>query len=418
MAFEKRLQKIYAALCLVLPLFIWPKGGDSDHFYLPKVIMLAFFCLVLLVYMIYHQHDIKKFKVMDPIMAVSLTFLLMLTISLFFALDLRESLLGRVYRYEGYLTIVMYLFLFWGSRFIRDDQWILRMLLAGVVIQAIYGIAQSFGFDPVLRDNVRSGWVSTFGTLGNPNFYGSFMVMALPLSIWFMFKQQLQLGAVIYAFVFYALLASMTRGAWLGAVVGLFVTLWLARKSASYLSKISLIFVISFVLLVQFNTSHQNQVVTQALSIPKEAVDVLVQAETAPQAGSYRIFIWTHVLELIEARPLTGYGFDYLPKLFFEYYQKDMQSVMGRLMTIDKAHNEYLNIAVSAGIPSLLAYLALLFIVLKTSISKGKNLLFAVIIAYLIQAFFNISVVSVAYLFWILLGRLVPYASKSIPEAY
>lgn len=417
MAFEKGLQKIYAALCLIVPLFIWPKGGNSDHFYLPKLVLLVLFAFVLLLYLIYHREEVKKFKVMDSITMASLAFLLMLTLSLFFAMDLKESLLGRVYRYEGYLTIVLYLFLFWGSRFIRNDQWVLRLLLVGVVIQAIYGIAQTSGFDPFLRDDVRLGWQSAFGTLGNPNFYGSFMVMALPLSIWYMFKHQFHMGAVIYALVFYALMASMTRGAWLGASVGLFVCLGLARKSSSYLSKISLIFVISLSLLIHYNASHQNQVVTQALSIPKEAVEVLAQAETAPQAGSYRIFIWTHVLALIKERPMTGYGFDYLPKLFFEYYQKDMQSVMGRLMTIDKAHNEYLNIAVSAGIPSLIAYLTLLFVVLKNSLSKEKNLLLAVIIAYLVQAFFNISVVSVAFIFWILLGRLVPYANKSIIEA-
>ena len=418
MAFEKGLQKIYAALCLIVPLFIWPKGGNSDHFYLPKLVLLTLFCFILLVYLIYHREEIKKFKVMDTITMASLAFLLMLTLSLFFALDLKESLFGRIYRYEGYLAIVLYLFLFWGSRFIRNDQWVLRLLLVGVVIQAIYGIAQTSGFDPVLRDDVRMGWQSAFGTLGNPNFYGSFMVMALPLSIWYMFTHHFYMGAVIYALVFYALLASMTRGAWLGSSVGLFVCLWLARKSSRYLSKIGLIFVISLTLLVQFNSSHHNQVMTQALSIPKEAVEVLVQAESAPQAGSYRIFIWTHVIELIKERPVTGYGFDYLPKLFFEYYQKDMQSVMGRLMTIDKAHNEYLNIAVSAGIPSLIAYLVFVIVVLKSSISKERNLLFAVIIAYLVQAFFNISVVSVAFLFWILLGRLVPYASKSIFEAY
>lgn len=113
------------------------------------------------------------------------------------------------------------------------------MLLAGIVVQAIYGIAQTSGFDPILRDDVRLGWQSAFGTLGNPNFYGSFMVMALPLSIWYMFKHQFHIGVVLYALVFYALLASMTRGAWLGASVGLFVCLWLARKSTSYLSKIS-----------------------------------------------------------------------------------------------------------------------------------------------------------------------------------
>ncbi len=418
MAFEKGLQKIYAALCLIVPLFIWPKGGNADHFYLPKLILLVLFCIILMVYLIFHRNEVKAFKVMDTITMTSLAFLMFLSISLLFALDLKESLFGRIYRYEGYLTIVLYLFLFWGSRFLRDDRCLLRCLLIGVVIQAIYGIAQSHGFDPILRDDVRIGWQSAFGTLGNPNFYGSFMVMALPLSIWFLFKQDTSHGVVLYALVFYALLASMTRGAWLGASVGLLVSLVLVRKSPSYLSKVSLIFIISLSLLVQYNQSHHNQVVTQALSIPKEAVEVFVQAETAPQAGSYRIFIWIHVLELIQERPLTGYGFDYLPKLFFEHYQADMHSVMGRLMTIDKAHNEYLNIAVSAGIPSLIAYLMLLFVILKQSFANSRNVLIAVIMAYLVQAFFNISVVSVAFVFWILLGRLVPYARKSIFEAY
>lgn len=416
MAFEKGIQKIYAALCLIVPIFIWPKGGDSDHFYLPKVILLAFFCLVILLFMIYHRKDVMQYMLFDKVSIASLVFLVMLTFSLFFAMDLKESLLGRVYRFEGYLTIVMYLFLFWGSRFIRDDRWVLKALLISVVVQSIYGIAQSYGYDPILRDDVRIYWLSAFGASGNPNFYGSFMVMALPLSIWYTFKQNKFIGHILYAMVFYALLASMTRGAWLGACVGLFVALWIARKSPSYLSKVSMVLLISFVLLVQFNQSHHNQVITQALSIPKEAVEVFTQAEEAPKAGSYRIFIWTHVVELIESRPLTGYGFDYLPKLFFEHYQTDMNTVMGSLMTIDKAHNEYLNLAVSAGIPSLLAYLSLLLLVLSQSMKKGSNFIIAIIIAYLVQAFFNISVVSVAFLFWILLGRLVPYASKSVFE--
>lgn len=416
MAFEKSIQKIYAALCLIVPIFIWPRGGNSDHFYLPKVVLLALFCLLIVVLIIYHRKEVIQYKLLDKISIASLIFLALLTISLFFAMDLKESLLGRVYRYEGYLTIVMYLFLFWGSRFIRDDRIVLKFLLISVIIQSVYGITQSNGFDPILRDDVRMYWNTAFGASGNPNFYGSFMVMALPLSIWYMFKQNKTIGLVVYALAFYALLASMTRGAWLGATVGLFIALWIARKSPSYLSKISLILLISFIVLVQFNHSHHNQVVTQALSIPKEAVEVLAQTEEAPKAGSYRIFIWTHVIELIEARPLSGYGFDYLPKLFFEHYQSDMNTVMGRLMTIDKAHNEYLNLAVSAGIPSLLAYLSLLLLVLVQSMKNGSNFIFAIIIAYLVQAFFNISVVSVAFLFWILLGRLVPYASKAIIE--
>ena len=129
MAFEKGIQKIYAALCLIVPIFIWPKGGDSDHFYLPKVILLALFCLIIVLFMIYHRKDVLQYALFDKISMVTLVFLALLTFSLFFAMDLKESLLGRVYRFEGYLTIVMYLFLFWGSRFIRDDRWVLKALL-------------------------------------------------------------------------------------------------------------------------------------------------------------------------------------------------------------------------------------------------------------------------------------------------
>lgn len=63
MAFEKGLQKIYAALCLIVPLFIWPKGGNSDHFYLPKLVLLVLFTFVLLVYLFYHREEIKKWQI-------------------------------------------------------------------------------------------------------------------------------------------------------------------------------------------------------------------------------------------------------------------------------------------------------------------------------------------------------------------
>ena len=39
---------------------------------------------------------------------------------------------------------------------------------------------------------------------------------------------------------------------------------------------------------------------------------------------------------------------------------------------VDKAHNEYLQIAVTLGIPALLTYLLLLFVVIQKSISSSK----------------------------------------------
>ena len=82
---------------------------------------------------------------------------------------------------------------------------------------------------------------------------------------------------------------------------------------------------------------------------------------------------------------------------------------------IDKAHNEYLHIAVTMGIPALLFYLAFIgMIVIKGIKRSSKHKVIAmytiVIISYLVQAFFNISTIGIAPIFWFILGL----ASRSI----
>ena len=88
---------------------------------------------------------------------------------------------------------------------------------------------------------------------------------------------------------------------------------------------------------------------------------------------------------------------------------------------VDKAHNEYLQIAVTIGIPALLVYLLLLFSVyrkafqaLNEATKQQKYILFtllAVITGYLVQANFNISVVSVAPILWMFLGIVYGYST-------
>ena len=79
--------------------------------------------------------------------------------------------------------------------------------------------------------------------------------------------------------------------------------------------------------------------------------------------------------------------------------------------TVDRAHNEYLHIAAVTGIPALICYLLMLFLITINNIKfifkdKIQTALLFGVLGYLIQAFFNISVVSVAPIFWILLGLL------------
>lgn len=75
----------------------------------------------------------------------------------------------------------------------------------------------------------------------------------------------------------------------------------------------------------------------------------------------------------------------------------------------DKAHNEYLNIAVTLGIPALVVYMVFLIAIIfpnLKNIFKRKDIfiILSIIGSYLVQAFFNISTIGIAPIFWLCLG--------------
>ena len=77
----------------------------------------------------------------------------------------------------------------------------------------------------------------------------------------------------------------------------------------------------------------------------------------------------------------------------------------------DKAHNEYLHIAATNGIPALGIYLVFLGLIIMPRISimfkdKITFIFLLCIFSYLVQAFFNISTIGVAPLFWMILGLI------------
>ena len=74
----------------------------------------------------------------------------------------------------------------------------------------------------------------------------------------------------------------------------------------------------------------------------------------------------------------------------------------------DKVHNEYLQILITEGIFCLISYLVMYGIIcirgMKNSFKNKEIYLLLPVIGYLVQAFFNISVIEVAPIFFIALG--------------
>lgn len=133
--------------------------------------------------------------------------------------------------------------------------------------------------------------------------------------------------------------------------------------------------------------------------------------------GSARGYIWSRSLPLLKNTIITGYG----PDTFALHFPQN--DYMGKLLAygdsgiiVDKPHNIYLQAGINTGIISLLALLALFGMYFISSIKVYLNRkfdslvevggvgIFAATCGYLIAGLFNDSTISVAPVFWVLLG--------------
>lgn len=143
--------------------------------------------------------------------------------------------------------------------------------------------------------------------------------------------------------------------------------------------------------------------------------------EGKEELGSSRGYIWSRTLPLLGNCLFTGYGPDTFTYNFpqndvlAKYYSYE-QFDQGFYVTVDKPHNLYLQIFYSSGLIALLAFLGIVVFYLvdcfrlyalrreyRTEQAMGISVMLG-IVGYLAAGMFNDSVVSVAPVFWILLG--------------
>lgn len=391
----------------VVPIIYYPLESNYSMSLKLWVILL---CLIFIVVEKLARRDLVVLNGKYVFLLVS--FIGLVITSVLLVGDIGRGLFGSEMRPDGIVVMLVYVLLF---RFVGSfrKRYSLFLLLGGLIVSLI-GILQYYGLDILPPTEVSVLWNNAaYSTIGNPNFLGSYLVLLLPVAMYEFVGLKKWYGLVVYGVILYCLLATMSRGPWLGAMaaVGMFVLmLWLVKKFD--LKRLGIVFVISVALIGLFNVLGDGALLNRFGTIGTDIGEVVSGGENLEKAGSYRMFIWIRSLELVKENPLWGVGLEQLGYAFIDNYSEDMVQYWGRVMFVDRAHNEYLHIAVSTGIPSLLVYLAFLFMVLRDgwrNWRKDEMLLpvYAAVVGYLVQAFFNISVVSVAYLFWIYMGFLV-----------
>ena len=376
----------------LLPLAYW--WDTYDRFVLPKLLVARVLLIGLLILFLARviatgSLTIKRTPLDLPLLA----FVISALVSTVFAYNQNVAVFGTYARYDGLLTILTYAGLFWlcvqAMDGPDDARVLLRVLLASGYLVAAIAILQS------VSDSVAQGAiVPAFGTLGQQNVLGAFLVLLWPLALrelvaansWSTRIIALNVLGVLGA----ALILTLSRSAWVGTALAI-VILIVGSRRAFRLRIIGA--AIALVALVAAGLSLGNSQVER--QIQARAMTVFDVSAWGPRPA-----IWRDSLSLIASRPIVGYGPDNVGLV----YPRFQATNLGRSQ-VDKAHAESLQVAATQGLIGLAAY-ALVLAAFVRAFWKGRHregavAIFAGWIAYQATLQLNFSALAASLPFWI-----------------
>lgn len=151
---------------IVMPLIVTKK--IEPKFLMTKLAFLYIACtLAFIVFIWNRKYDFKK----EHIFAI--LFILSILISVIFSPFKKTALWGSFSRYEGFVSILIYVVLFIiSSQYFKVNKKSINLLLIVGSIMGIYGVLQVLGIDPI-QDWMFDGNITkvAYGTIGNRNFF-------------------------------------------------------------------------------------------------------------------------------------------------------------------------------------------------------------------------------------------------------
>ncbi len=296
------------------------------------------------------------------------------------------------------VSLVLYVVIFYlFYKESRVSKVCLEAILVCATVVSLYGILQYYKIVEGALVLVRGGWEQRMSTIGSRNFAGTYSMLFLPIACGLYLYEQRMRGLLYAGILFALLMASQTRSAWIALMVCLPLFFAFSLRDKEKLKRWGILILLFVAIFGVMNHTKKDALANRAKTVVSDAQNIKQDS-----AGSHRIFYWKRTLPLLFERPWLGSGPD--------TYGQVMRNEYGEIsMHFPKAHNEYLQMLITVGWPATIMYLMIVGWVLLRVV-KGiqkeplQQVLFCCIAGYLVQAFFNISVISTAPIFWAMLG--------------
>lgn len=382
----------------------------------------------------------RKIDIYDYIFFVLITAGIIATI---LAVDKEMSLFGKSYRHEGLLSIISYylLFITWkveGNQ--KDVKNLLRVIIFMALFNCIYSFLQVYTSTKLVLRYTPNMSMAT-GLLGNPNFFGSYIVTVISLiTTKFLLNKKISIKDLIIILLLYVgLVNCQSTGPYLTYLITIiFIIIYLFIKKKTSIKKVAVLLISLIIItptLIFINKQIFNiekceicdfvKVVSGKDIINDENINNDTSINPNPYFDMYtitngRTTIWKNSLKIVKNNLINGVGYD---NFYLEYYKdvnltevyfmsSDGQMKAYRKYTeiVDNAHNVYLHTLVSSGLIGIVPYIILCLLTFIKGLKSKNNLVIMLLggfVAYSIQAFANISVVQVAPIYYIIIGLIL-----------
>lgn len=340
---------------------------------------------------------------LSQIQKAALIFIFILFITSLTGVKPQVSLLGESPYFQGFiLYFELFLFSIIVSRLdIAPQSWFRFLMLSAVLVSAVaIKDAINLYFLNLAVPTYAGRVVSTFG---QPNFYGGFVLLTLPL---FYYSITWGKRQWIYALGFFVCILAIVLSYSKTAIfmTGGLIIFWLAKSLGrvwKFLIPLAALIVISAAI---FAIKYQEGFLWEQLGKPNPYYSII---NYSPEKRAY---IWPYILDLIGKSPILGYGLENLRGIFGTNirieeakvaYAADLKNLI-----VDRSHNYLLDLLFFSGILGLGAWIVLvlaIFMKLKSkSDGRHKMVLLTSFLIYLIWIQFqNQSVVHLIYFWWL-----------------
>lgn len=141
-----------------------------------------------------------------------------------------------------------------------------------------------------------------------------------------------------------------------------------------------------------------------------DAANLAPTVEEVPEGGDAsvvtRLLMWRDTVPVIAERPIIGHGPDNFAEPFDRHEGEDLRAFFGKIV-VDKAHNEFLQVAATTGLLGLGAYLWIFVSYFRHAYKSGgwvTLVLSGAVLAYILQLQTAFTTIATGVTFWAILG--------------